>query len=362
MSRESAAGSHARFRVIPVEQAVEHTLWETPDVTEPERRRRQAQEEAQEREAERARRERRREKRRLAVKERLRQEDEARRALPTVEEIEALQESARKEGHKTGYKEGQEAGYQDGYAAGFQQGEEDGRHSGAALVERLRALLDTLGRPLERLDESTEDELTHLVFAVARRMVLEELRTDPEQVRAAVRQALRELPANQREAAIRVHPDDLPFIEEHLGQEAAGQGWSVAGDPALTRGGCVIETEISRVDATVERRLDAVAQQLFGDPSDSEQDPVVNETFRGEAPQDGGGVEPKSPESEERPPRQAHADGSSPDAEGSATGAGDPRADAEANSGASANGGSPASGGADTETNGNAGAGAEGDR
>lgn len=278
------ADGYRRFRIIPAEEAVEHTVWETPDVEEPARRRRQAAEEARLRREEEARRQRRRLKRRRAVKERLRREDEARRALPTEEEIEALREAARKMGYQEGHREGREAGYQDGHDAGFQQGEEEGRRSGAALVQRLQVLLDTLGRPLERLDDETEDELLQLVFTVARRMVLEELRTHPEPVQAAVHQALRELPANHRQVAVHLHPEDLPFIEEQMGAQAAGEGWSLVSDSAVTRGGCVIATETSRVDATVERRIDAVAAQLFGDPTGDDLDPVVRETFRGEVP------------------------------------------------------------------------------
>lgn len=282
-------GDHTRFRVIPASRAagLASEAWHSPDFEGPdadelhdallEEERRQRAEEERERI--------RRQQRRRAVKARLRQEDEARRALPTTEEIEALREEARRQGHEEGRTVGQEAGYQQGYAEGLEAGRADGRRSGAALVHRMRTLLDTLGRPLQHLDEQTEEELVHLIHAVARQVLLRELRENPDQTLAAVRQALGELPANRRHASVYVHSQDLPFLQDHLGEESGNSGWSVLADDHLTPGGCVVTTEISRVDATVERRMEALAEELLGDTVADAPDAgdTVEMTYRSEA-------------------------------------------------------------------------------
>lgn len=273
-----------RLRIIPGEFARDAETWETPDFDQPEIDRQRLAEQEQARRRERERQQRRRERRRKAVEERLRLEDEARRALPGVEEIEQIRDTARRQGYDEGYAAGRHEGYHAGYPEGLQAGQSDGRRAGAILVRRLRSLLDTLGRPLEQLDRDAEDELLHLVFAIARRLVLEELRADPEHALAAVRQAVQELPSHQRTVTIQVHPEEHTFITEQLGTEVDERGWSVVADRHLSPGGCIVTTETSRVDATVERRLDAVAEQLLGDAHAGEEPDTVTRSYRGSTP------------------------------------------------------------------------------
>ncbi|RMG30702.1 MAG: flagellar assembly protein FliH, partial [Gammaproteobacteria bacterium] len=40
--------------------------------------------------------------------------------------------------------------------------------------------------------------------------------------------------------------------------------WKLVEDPTLSRGGCRVETESSRIDATVEQRLHAVLARFLG--------------------------------------------------------------------------------------------------
>ncbi|MBK1735669.1 hypothetical protein CKO15_10315 [Halorhodospira abdelmalekii] len=273
-----------RLRIIPGDVVQGAEAWEVPDFEEPERERQRQieREEAQrlQRLAE-EKRQRQRQRRRQAVYERLRQEDEARRVLPSEHEIEQIHAEARRQGYQTGLREGRHEGYHAGYPEGLRAGEADGRQAGAQLVQQLRALLDTLGRPLEQLDREIEDELSHLVYAVARRMVLEELRTEPAHTVAAVKQALRELPANQRWVSVHLNPAEIAFVEEQLGADEARRGWSITADHQVTRGGCIVRTEISRVDASVERRLDAIAEQLLGDAHAAEESDSIERTYRG---------------------------------------------------------------------------------
>jgi flagellar assembly protein FliH len=84
---------------------------------------------------------------------------------------------------------------------GFNQGRESG--SAAALgqqqaaleelraqVARLSAILDLLARPLAELDESMHEQLATLAGAIARQLVRRELRMQPEQIIAVIRETL----------------------------------------------------------------------------------------------------------------------------------------------------------------------------
>ncbi|ROR34931.1 flagellar assembly protein FliH [Inmirania thermothiophila] len=175
-----------------------------------------------------------------------------RHALPTAEEIERIQRQAWEEG----FTEGREAGYREGRAAG----EAEVR----AAARRLEALCDLLARPLQALDEEVERELVQLALAVAQQLVRRELRTDPGEVVAVVREALAALPVAERLVRVHLHPEDAALVREALSLSGEERAWKVVEDPTITRGGCRVETDVSRLDATVENRLAVIAARLLG--------------------------------------------------------------------------------------------------
>ncbi|MEW5833431.1 MAG: FliH/SctL family protein [Pseudomonadota bacterium] len=175
---------------------------------------------------------------------------------PTVAELEALERQAREEG----------------YAAGRAEGLADAAREREAMVRRLEALLEAATRPLDALDEATEQELARLAAVIARRVVAHELATSPALIVQAVQQAARALPAATREVRVRVHPDDLAVLRQH---EVAEEHWQLLPDPALVPGDCLLESDRSRLDARVETRLAAVVDAVLGIGSDDDGDDEV---------------------------------------------------------------------------------------
>nr|WP_296752641.1 FliH/SctL family protein [Thioalkalivibrio sp.] len=166
----------------------------------------------------------------------------------TIEQIDEIQREAREEG--------------------FRQGAEEGRQAGAAAVleeaENLRRVLDSMIPFTAGLDQSLEQELVVLATTVARQLVRRELRMDPGQIVAAVREALAVLPSSDRRVRLHLHPEDARIVSEALHLSELEQPWKVIEDPTLSRGGAWLETDTSRVDATVESRLNAVIAEMWG--------------------------------------------------------------------------------------------------
>lgn len=172
----------------------------------------------------------------------------ARGAVPnTVRHLEALEQQAREEG----------------FARGVAEGQVEAATQLAQHVARLAEMIDALARPLDDVDAQVEGELAHLAMAVARQLVRRELKTTPAEVIGAVREALAGLPAMAREVRVSVHPEDAELIRNHLG-EASGRAWQLLEDPMISRGGCLVMSEHSRVDARVESRLLGLAGSVLG--------------------------------------------------------------------------------------------------
>lgn len=212
----------------------------------------------------------------------------------TAEELEAMQrqafEEAAREGREAGYREGfdkgSQEGYREGYDKGFQQGYREGREKGEAEgraaaersleeeVNYLGQIMTALAEPLKVLDDQVEEELVALAMTVARQLVRRELKTDPGQIVAVVREALALLPLSQRTVTLTLHPEDAERVRSALKLDQIRVPWQIVEDPLLSRGGCRVETEVSRIDATVEARLAAVIATALGGERESDKSSV----------------------------------------------------------------------------------------
>ena len=151
---------------------------------------------------------------------------------------------------------------------GFQQGLQEGRDAGLkelreqALV--LEKMLQGLDKPFEQLDQAVEQQLAQLAMLVARQLVRRELKTEPEQVIAVVREALAALPVAARNVRLALHPDDAALIRGALSVGESPQQLQLVEDPIQTRGGCRVYSDTSQIDASVEARLNAVIAHVMG--------------------------------------------------------------------------------------------------
>ncbi len=167
---------------------------------------------------------------------------------PTAQSLEAL--------HQQAYDEGRALGYADGLAAGASEIEEK--------VALLAGLIDTLAEPLGILDDEVVGSTAELAILIAKHLVRRELKIDPGEIVAVVRDTMQHLPVATRNPRIRMHPDDIEIVESALSIGEESRSWRMQPDPLVTRGGCIVETEASRIDASVESRLAAIVSKMFG--------------------------------------------------------------------------------------------------
>ncbi len=202
-------------------------------------------------------------------------------AFPTLEEIETIQREAQEEGYTAGLEEGREQGHREGLEAGRKAGLKAGRKAGLdagrgeieARVRDLDSILNAMAAPLKELDTLVEEELVRLTTAIARRLIRRELKTAPGEIVAVVREAVALLPVASQGVALHLHPEDARLVREALAlDDEQGRAWTLIEDPALSRGGCAVESELSRIDATVERRLNTVIATVLGDQRTGERD------------------------------------------------------------------------------------------
>ncbi len=53
-------------------------------------------------------------------------------------------------------------------------------------------------------------------------------------------------------------------MRDALLKNEGSPGWTICEDPLMSRGGCLVTTKTSRIDATVENRLNAAIAAVMG--------------------------------------------------------------------------------------------------
>ncbi len=119
--------------------------------------------------------------------------------------------------------------------------------------------------PLELLDEEVEQQLVLLALAVGKQLARRELKTDPAQITALIREAVGRLPAAARDVRVFLHPEDAAAVAERLATAGQERAWTMVEDPTLARGGCLVRTENSQIDARLESRVNAIVSSMLGE-------------------------------------------------------------------------------------------------
>ena len=159
---------------------------------------------------------------------------------PTLEEIQAIQDAA--------YREGLERGLAEGHAEGFAQGQAEVRR----LAAQMEGILDNFSRPLDRLENEVVAALSELAVRIAGALVGRAYQTDPVLLQELATTALDAVGGAQREVELRLHPDDIAALTPVLAMTAYTR---LTADTSLTRGDLRVHAESVRIDGTLEARL-----------------------------------------------------------------------------------------------------------
>lgn len=185
---------------------------------------------------------------------------QGRRAGKTVQELEDLEQRTYDEAFAKGQAEGRAQGL-----AAVEREMRPQLQQLQARVERLDTIVKSLARPLQELDPEVEVQLLQLALTISRHLVRRELRIDPSQVIAIIRETVALLPAAARDVRVHLHPEDAAVVREKLATPAGERVWTIAEDPVMGRGGCRVTTETAQIDARLETRIGSVISALLGD-------------------------------------------------------------------------------------------------
>jgi flagellar assembly protein FliH len=171
----------------------------------------------------------------------------------TLDELEAIRQDAYNEGFATGEK--------DGFHAGQLKAKQEADIALAAKLASMEQLMTQLFEPISAQDQQLEEAMISLLGQMVRQVIQRELVSDSSQIRQVLSEALKLLPMGTGNIRIHVNPQDFEIIKAL--RERHEESWRILEDVSLLPGGCRVESELSRIDATVETRLNQAIKQLF---------------------------------------------------------------------------------------------------
>ncbi|MDH4581034.1 flagellar assembly protein FliH [Pseudomonas sp. BN415] len=171
----------------------------------------------------------------------------------TLDELEAIRQDAYNEGFATGER--------DGFHAGQLKARQEAEVAVNTRLAQLETLMVQLLDPIAEQDRQIEESLVHLTSLITRQVIQRELRVDSSQIRHVLREALKLLPMGASNLRIHINPQDFEQVKAL--RERHEETWRILEDESLEPGGCRVETEHSRIDASIETRLSQAMKQLF---------------------------------------------------------------------------------------------------
>jgi flagellar assembly protein FliH len=132
-------------------------------------------------------------------------------------------------------------------------------------VQNLASILDFMAKPIAALDSEVQRQLVSLTGAIARHIVRRELKTQPDEIVAVIRETVALLPMTARDIRVHLNPEDAKLVRSRVVEAGSERSWNVAEDPLISRGGCRVSSENSTIDATLEQRLGAAIAAALGD-------------------------------------------------------------------------------------------------
>ena len=163
-----------------------------------------------------------------------------------------------------GYQAGFESGAEEGYAEGYAEGRREGLERSEAVVEEGRKALAAAHEASRAYIGNTQREIIELSVRIAETIVQKELQLDDSIIVGVAKAALADV-RSRSQIVVRAGRREILVLQDRLEElrELCPNGvFTLLRDGTVAPGGCVIETDVNTLDATVDKRLENIRKVL----------------------------------------------------------------------------------------------------
>jgi flagellar assembly protein FliH len=163
-------------------------------------------------------------------------------AGPTPEQIQAQIHAAR------------QAGYNDGYRDGLVALESFKQSFAQQMAAQLGQLVESFEAQFDLLEQQMADSLARTATELAKQVVRSELTQRPEAVAKVAEEAVNAVLMSARYIRVHVNPQDHALVAQGAEEALQARGARLMSSSAVSRGGCLIESDAGSIDARIEAR------------------------------------------------------------------------------------------------------------
>lgn len=175
-------------------------------------------------------------------------------------------EQGRIDGHQQGLATGHAQGLMEGHAQGHEAGYAEGTEAARLETARINTLAGTVAQSLDALEQDVGQSLISLAVRIAEQVLRTTLDTQPQHLLDLVSEIVNISPVEDASLRLRLHPDDLTLVQQFLKTDPDTPRYRLLADERITRGGCIAETALGSIDATIETRWKRVVAALGHTP------------------------------------------------------------------------------------------------
>ena len=156
--------------------------------------------------------------------------------------VEKLRRAALQEGYQNGYRDGLVA--LDAFKQSFAQ----------QTTAQVGALINGMEDAVDALQPTMAQAVSRVAIELAAQVLRSELATRPELVCAVATQALTSVLLSARHIAMQLHPQDVALVELGAAEVLKSRGVRLIGNARLSRGDCIIDSDVGVIDARIATR------------------------------------------------------------------------------------------------------------
>ncbi|MBD3273864.1 MAG: hypothetical protein GF372_01060 [Candidatus Marinimicrobia bacterium] len=168
------------------------------------------------------------------------------------------------------YTQERESIYQSGYKAGIEAGRQESEQRYRKDLQAFESLIHEIKESRWRLRKEAELSMLQLVVQIAERVIATSISIDESKILDIIREAMQM--TNESEITkITLNTEDYEYVLERseLLNELP-ESVELVKDRTVTRGGCIIGTNMETIDARIETKLNQLTEELYINMTDQE--------------------------------------------------------------------------------------------
>ncbi|RHW33307.1 hypothetical protein D1B31_20545 [Neobacillus notoginsengisoli] len=157
-------------------------------------------------------------------------------------------------------------GYQEGYQLGVEDGKNDGKRQYVSELQKAAEILEQAFQQKAEIIEEAEPFVLELTIEIARKVLQQELKTNPEALINLIKGTLADVYETET-VSIGVAPEDFSYVQKQRKQLLAPENGQIEvkvfPDYSIDEGGCIIRTSSGSIDARIDMQLGEIKKALL---------------------------------------------------------------------------------------------------